>query len=99
MRPRRLLAVGDHLIVIACGVGGGNSGMLGIGDSNEPKRRVGCGRLQLALEGQQAASDDIGLGGVELVSEAFEALPLVGDEVDLEWSGFADTPPRHEIPS
>jgi len=98
-RPGRLFAFNDRVIVLAGGVYWREPGLFGVGDSDEAKRRVRRGRLHLALEGEEGSSDDIRLGGVELVREAFEALTLVTDEVYLEWGCFADTLSCHETPS
>ena len=81
--------------MLACRVYCRDSRLFGVGDSNEPKRRVRRGRLELALEGQQASADDIRLGGIELVREAFEAVALVGHEVHLQRSCFTDASTCH----
>jgi len=81
--PRRFFAFADLLVVLPGGGYCRQSGFFGVGDSDEPKCRVRRGRLQLAFERQETSSDDIRFGGVELVGEAFEAVALVGDEVDL----------------
>jgi hypothetical protein len=55
------------VVVLAGGVCRRKPGFFVIGDADEAKRRVRRGRLQLAFESEQASSDDIRLGDVELV--------------------------------
>jgi len=96
-RPRRLFSFGDLVIVRAGSVYWRKPGFFGVGDADKSKRRVGCGRLQLALERQQASPDHILLGCVELVGEAFESIALVGDEVHLQRGCFTDAATCHDI--
>ena len=81
--------------MVACRVCWCEPGFLGVGDADESECRVGRGRPQFPLERQKAAADDIRLGGVELVGEAFEAIALVGYEVYLQWGGFTDASTCH----
>jgi len=56
-------------------------------------------RQQLTLECQQPSPNHVGLGGVELICEALEALTLVSNQIDLEWCRFPHPATCHDSTS
>src|SRR5687768_4419754 len=97
--PGCLLGVGEHRVVIACGVRCVHPGRLGVGNPDEPERGM-CGRgQQLSFERQQSSSYHVRLAGVELIGETLQPLPFVGDEVDLEGGSLAYASSCHDPPS
>ena len=80
-------------------VGRSQARHLRVSDADEPKRRVRRRRRQLALEREQSAPDHIRLGRVELVGEAFQPLPLIGDQVHLQRCRFPYSSSCHDYAS